>query len=299
MFKTYSWIARCGEECWSQKGRCQHQAQCPKCQAIKKENIKVRMSKICRKPRPQGWKARCGILFSKKEEMYAHYTSGCDECSSAKRTRLKAVIDTLAKSKRKKQGWPCECGASLGTRKLWGEHKRGCATHQERISALNKIRSDTLARWKRDNQEEWAKQTYQHKKSKPEQWLKSYLKWDGGLVPCGSDNKQVDLVCDNIWIEVDGPFHFWPIFQIKKIPMDSKFEKILARTQGRDEMLNQEAIARGNVCLIRMSVDCFFASGPIRASALEELNLILKNPQPGYTVSEDCTRSPKNQVATN
>jgi hypothetical protein len=115
-----------------------------------------------------------------------------------------------------------------------------------------------------------------------EEWLRSSgtLTWPDAQIRCLMDErKQVDLVSPDhkIWVEVDGVHHFFPI------TATPEWQARLAKTQLRDAMLKDEALRRGNVTLIRLSMECFKTckSKEMKAHWLDLLNQILQSPSPG------------------
>jgi very-short-patch-repair endonuclease len=140
------------------------------------------------------------------------------------------------------------------------------------------------SKWMKEHPEQVAsnmeKARSKAKLSKMEIWLRTSgtLPWGSVQIRCGEDRKQVDFVNPDhtIWVEVDGAFHFID-FQPKK-----SHKSTLAYTQARDAMLKNEALARGNVTLIRMDSTCFCGrERRLKPEWLEWLTAMLHSPQPG------------------
>jgi hypothetical protein len=121
------------------------------------------------------------------------------------------------------------------------------------------------------------------KGSKAEAWIRSsgVLIWEEARIFCAATNKQkqVDFVSPDrkIWVEVDGFWHFFP-----GNPENHLHVCALQKRQSRDAMLNEEALRRGNVMLIRLSGQCFRSSdGKMVEDWLDWLTAMLRSPQPG------------------
>ena len=128
------------------------------------------------------------------------------------------------------------------------------------------------------------------KKSKMEAWLRESgtLTWETAQIRCGEERKQTDFVSPDhkIWVEVDGPFHFFDNWK------NRQGEWNLINVQFRDQILKDEALRRGDVTLIRLSLKCFVpATGKMRPEWLEWLLKMLQSPIPGVWCCGELYRS--------
>lgn len=109
-----------------------------------------------------------------------------------------------------------------------------------------------------------------------EEELKGQLGWTSGLIQCGDIVKQVDLVHENIWIEVDGFWHFFSGSEKESAVKNLQYR------QHRDMLLNQEALRRGDITLIRLSMENFSSrTKKMKEGAMIWLTRILQSPTPG------------------
>jgi hypothetical protein len=87
--------------------------------------------------------------------------------------------------------------------------------------------------------------------------------------------KEVDFIRGNIWIEVDGCWHFGMNFT------QTRYDP--TKIHARDLMLCKEAERRGTITLVRLAPDCWRGNGKakLKLEWAAALNAILSNPKPG------------------
>ena len=209
--------------------------------------------------------ARCGMELLREKHLAEHHRQ-CEKCTEIKKKNIKDRMDKLNKDN------------------LAPERKAIFSATAKKTSArkdVQEARAAQLKRWRDNNPEDFAKSIEKAqrapKKSKMEIWLRKELGWKPKKICCGKDRRFVDLVKKNIWIEVDGPFHFWQIGSTS-----NKRGHNLEYTQTRDQMLKDECIKRKNVTLIRISLKCFTPkTGEMKQEWLALLQTMLQSPIPG------------------
>lgn len=217
-----------------------------------------------------GWKARCGVVFENKRAMKWHQ-SVCAACDSIKRQNIK------------------ERQAKVNNDSI---HK-AAASKAARLTAqrpeIISQRSANLAKWRKENPEKFsecvkAAQAAAKGRSKAELWVGSYLgdMWRDSQIFCraANSNKQVDFVCGKIWIEIDGFWHFNETKRVKDL-RPSRLKQTLEARQYRDAILKDEALRRGDIMLLRFSVECFYRNGEMKPEWLQCLIAMLQSPKPG------------------
>jgi hypothetical protein len=93
--------------------------------------------------------------------------------------------------------------------------------------------------------------------------------------------KEIDFVGKNIWIEVDGSWHFGTDFTKKRYSP--------ARIHERDILLNKEAGIK-NVMLIRLGLDCWRGNGhyKLKPEWMEELKKMIQHSKSGVYLCGEC-----------
>ena len=202
----------------------------------------------------------------------------CEKCTKIKKKNIQERMDKLNKD-----------NLAPERKAIFSETAKKTSARKD----VQEARAMQLKKWRDNNPKEFAKaiEKAQHspKKSKMELWLRNFLNWKPAKIRCGEERKFVDLVKKNIWIEVDGPFHFWQI--------GSKFDKRkhnLYFVQSRDQILKLECLKRKNVTLIRLSMTCFHPrTGVMKSEWLILLRSMLRSPTPGvWCVGEFYERCP-------
>lgn len=142
-------------------------------------------------------------------------------------------------------------------------------------------RAAALRRWREANPDLFAEavaaleRSSRSTSSKMERWLRRELGWPAGRVPCLGTAKLVDFVSGDVWVEVDGFYHFFQAPSRRR-------PRHLADVQARDRALNAEASRRGSVTLLRLSMECFASStGAMKPAWLETMRAMLRSPTPG------------------
>lgn len=213
-----------------------------------------------------GFQARCGLWFVGTKRAIRHQEL-CTECNLVKRQHIKErqLNHNTSDAQR--------LAASIAAKK----------TSSRRDIQLQ--RASRLRKWQLEHPEEFRAiimklQSSPKNKSKADEWLRTKIPWPQGQVSCGSDRKQVDFVSDNVWIEVDGFWHFF-LPARKKDRRPSRLKRTLLSVQDRDVMLNHEAIRRG-VMLLRIAGSCFKShTGEMREEWLPIVLAMLRYPTPG------------------
>lgn len=165
-------------------------------------------------------------------------------------------------------------------------------------------RAENLRKWREENPERFRKECCEKmrtsikkwKKSKPEIYMERWLqekypnKFEWGKIlrsnkfreNAKSDRKQIDFRSKdkNIFIEIDGPFHFNNLSREKNIESEIISEAI-NKTKKRDTIC--EAIIREREkLLLRIGYGCWNnASGKIREEVLDKVSNILENETKG------------------
>lgn len=211
--------------------------------------------------------ARCGLVLANRRALKIHQ-KGCEICCAVKDANIKT-------RQLKVNNDPIHKNASSKAAKITSKRPE-----------IIERRSAVLAKWREGHPDEFAKNTEAAQKaaknrSKAEIWLSSYLGWKEGRIECGDTRKQVDLVSDKIWIEVDGFWHFFETKR-KKDRRPSRLRNTLELRQSRDVILNEEVLKRGDVMLLRFSVECFNRrTGEMKEEWLPYLTAMLQSPKPG------------------
>jgi len=81
---------------------------------------------------------------------------------------------------------------------------------------------------------------------------------------------QIDFVWLKVWLEVDGPHHFQPVYG------EARFQQTLAR----DQLVCREAERRG-LAFIRIALDCFTRKGDLRSAYWRKICKEVSQPTPG------------------
>lgn len=245
-------IARCGEKMLTIEKMSEHQRNCKQChQMAWKKSLEMYLS-------------RCGAEFRTTLERDDHLRT-CDICTEIKKQNIQARMEKLNLD-----------NLSPERKKIFSDTARKTSTRPDLLIK----RAENLKKWREENPEKFAKSIEAawkgQKLSLMETWLKNQIGWDSERIRCGKDQKQVDFVKDNIWIEVDGYFHF---FEHKS---NSENQYRLPTVQARDKMLNEECTKRGNVMLLRLSMECFHSStGAMRLEIWDWVQTMLRSPIPG------------------
>jgi len=188
-----------------------------------------------------GHQARCGAIFRIKRELREHFKK-CGECD-----RVKAL--NIAERMRKiNESAEINEKISIAAKKV------------ARRPDLLEIRSRNLAKWRSDRPEEFENHLQKIHKIRNRSTMEKYIRkemcdWPDGRIWIGNTRKQVDFVKpfgSACWLEVDGFYHFFS--HQKQRPRANTPN--LQYVQERDRLLKEEALRR-NVCLIRVSYDCF------------------------------------------
>ncbi len=244
--------ARCGEKMLTRESLYEHQRICQECRKLAWKN------EILEYP------SRCGMIFNTQRERDAHLRI-CEACAEIKQENIQLRMEKLN-----------EDNLAPERKKIFSDTARKTSMRPE----LLKQRSENLKKWREENPEEFAKCTeaaYKSpKRSKMEAWLRTQLNWTCERIRCGEIQKQVDFVKENIWIEVDGFYHFF------EHPSNSENQYRLPKVQARDQMLNEECIKRANIMLLRLSMECFHSStGAMRTEIWKWVQGMLRSPIPG------------------
>lgn len=254
--KKDGWVARCGFRCRIKTELHNHQATCADCQAAA-WRVKPSGEKVTHR-------TRCGLEFPNYRLREQHLRE-CVECGHIKRENIRLRMEKLNKDNES----PQRRAVFSATAKKTAARPEVQAARAARLEAWRKANPDKLALCT-----EAACRSPKH--SKMEAWLRSKLGWDMSQIRCGEERKQVDFVWDEIWIEVDGHFHF------NEPPVLGGRYKPLSYIQLRDAMLNAEAVRRGDVMLIRAAMTCFVGtSGEMKPEWFRLLTDMLASPTPG------------------
>lgn len=133
---------------------------------------------------------------------------------------------------------------------------------EEALRILKKLQAASGLTWISRMEEELAQESF------AAEWVRETQ------ISCGEERKKVDFVSPDrkLWVEVDGRWHFFG---------GSRPDALIYR-QNRDAMLNQEARDRGDVTLIRLSMECFSSAKHVLKEWWRELLVkFLAEPQPG------------------
>lgn len=176
---------------------------------------------------------------------------------------------------------------------------------------IQEQRAARLKEWRKDNPEEfrtrcWEKMLKapkQWKKTKPEKWMQRWLQKEypntfewGKMLRSKtfkesgkSDRKQIDFCSKarDIYIEIDGPFHFENMTRKKNInsPIISEaIEKTIIRDRATEEVIKNR-----NKCLIRIGYSCWANStGRVNQKTLDKLKELIDNNLTGiYKLGEE------------
>jgi len=154
---------------------------------------------------------------------------------------------------------------------------------------VQKARAERLAEWREKNPEKFRSIVTKMQRAKRSK--SSGSKFEDTLaellpnakrnsqVRCGVKLKQVDFALPGLWVEVDGHFHFFPVYGQTRL--DQSWE--------RDAMLNREAVRRG-IALVRIGLDCFTTGGMIRARFAKAVQLAIAEKREGLTCIGDLYR---------
>lgn len=172
-------------------------------------------------------------------------------------------------------------------------------------------RTTRLKEWRKDNPEEfrtkcWEKMLKapkQWKKTKPEKWIQRWLQKEypdtfewGKMLRSKifkesgkSDRKQIDFrsKARDIYIEIDGPYHFENMTRKKNInnPIISEaIERTIIRDRATEKVMKNR-----NKCFIRIGYSCWADStGKINQKTLDKVKEIIDNKQVGiFKLGED------------
>ncbi|MDM8554870.1 hypothetical protein QUF75_09085, partial [Desulfococcaceae bacterium HSG7] len=235
-------MSKCGEKQPTKQALHVHQKECAKCLSMIRSG-------------PSSGKERtmyCGTVVRTKKKASEHYQN-CQVCH-AKRREIR--VETCKKLEH-----------TPAMRQKYSETAKKTSSRPD----IQQQRAARLKAWREQNPEAFRKiQSKAHasiKLSKLENWLEPYLNQWGFTrnvqLRCGEKKKQVDFVCKGkkIVIEVDGPWHFFPI----------RSQKNLENVQQRDRMLDEEILRRA-WRMIRLSMQNFKGkSGELFSIKLEEL----------------------------
>jgi len=152
---------------------------------------------------------------------------------------------------------------ALNKTKVFREKASETAKKTSARPEIQKQRAAVLKKWREENPEKikeiLAKGRQSPKNSKAEIWImENHLQkrnfQNKHSIMCGKKSKEVDFVRENIWIEIDGCWHFGPEFTKHTRYTGENVHK-------RDLTLIQEAQRRKIVTLIRVGVDCMMGHG--------------------------------------
>ncbi len=235
-------MSKCGEKQPTKRALHAHQKQCSKCLSMIRSG-------------PSSGKERtmyCGTVVRTKKKASEHYQN-CQVCH-AKRREIRA--ETCKKLEHTPE-----------MRQKYSETAKKTSSRPD----IQQERAARLKAWREQHPEAFreirAKAYASPKLSKLENWLEPHLDQWGFTrnvqLRCGKKRKQADFVNreKKIVIEVDGPWHFFPI----------RSQEHLENVQQRDRMLDEE-ILRRSWRLIRLSMQNFKGkSGELFSIRLEEL----------------------------
>lgn len=188
-----------------------------------------------------GHLARCGVILRTKRDLRKHFKE-CGRCEEIKRIN---IVERMRK---------------INENPEINEKISVAALKVARRPDLLAIRSANLAKWKKDRPNEFEDHLEKIHRIRNRSTMEKYVRaelcnWPEGRVWIGKSRKQVDFVKhfgSPCWLEIDGYYHFFEYH-------DSDTKRLthgLEYVQNRDRMLKEEALRR-NVCLIRVSFDCF------------------------------------------
>lgn len=249
---------KCGFNYLSKKEILLHRRNCDSCRV--EIHIGTRRA-------TNGWEARCGVKFLIRAHLKRHHQA-CEECTVLKKKNI--VARQIKHNQRPEQ--------------------RAIASKTAKITSarpeIKYARYLNLEKWAKANPEQHRNNLLKglvsiKNKSKMENWLRESgtLTWSDGKISCANSRlKIVDFVKDKIWIEIDGFYHFFD-------PKHTFLEKgitSLERCYQADERLKNEALKRGDVMLLRFSMECFVAySGRMKDECITWMNQMIQNPKPG------------------
>jgi hypothetical protein len=198
--------------------------------------------------------------------MLADHHRICKQCTEIKKKNIKDRMDKLNKD-----------NLAPERKAIFSETAKKTSLRKD----VQEARALQLKKWRDKNPEKFSesilKAQKSPKKSRMEIWVRNKLNWEPSYVRCGQKRKFVDLVKDNIWIEVDGCFHFWEI-KLKNSKRLHNFKNV----QERDHMLKEEAIARKNITLFRLSLSIFHRrTGEMYPEWYTLFQNMLQSPIPG------------------
>lgn len=276
--KSTGWPNRCGVVSETKRKMLAHRKECQTCETVYAQVCSERQSKAMEDKRlPGGWGDYCSDTTYPTRRKRDRHTKDCEKCQLV----IHDIRATVAKTQIRdwREANPDKVHANMvQANKIYRQQRQAdpelAKMHGQKISrALNKMKGQDPEGFAVKMKKAWSAQ----KGSKAEAWLRSSgaLIWEEAQISCGMERKQVDFVSPDhrIWVEVDGTFHFKEI-------SESRLQ--LAKVQARDAMLNEEAIRRGDVTLIRLAMTCFDgASGQMKSDWLTWLTKTLHSPQPG------------------
>lgn len=165
---------------------------------------------------------------------------------------------------------------------------------------IQQQRAERLHKWRRENSEDFKNKCWkkmleadkQWKKTKPEKFMFSWLKDKYGdrfewgkmlrsklfLESGKSDRKQIDFRSKdrNVFIEIDGPFHFTNLARIKEVESQTINEAI-NRAKERDNIL-EKVIVDKQKTLIRVGYGVWCDStGRVEQKVLDKISEIVDN----------------------
>jgi hypothetical protein len=230
----------------------------------------------------------CGKEFDGKKKMLRHRASCSVSIKTGNNNRKEKSLENLKKAEEFKKKYPelvKQRHQEAVRNYQWTDEQRAIRSNtmrrvnSENREKFNKIRSKNaertsmrpeiikrrsaiLQKWRDNNHEKFMeimkKGQKAEKRSRAEEWMHENLLKDykrNVQIRCGEKLKQVDFVKDNIWIEIDGCWHFGIEFSHKQNRFDP------SRVHQRDIMLCNEASNRGNVILIRIGLGCWRGAG--------------------------------------
>lgn len=246
--KLYEWVAKCGAVQRIKRDIHAHQKQCPICMSMIHTG-------------PSSGKERvmhCGMVIKTRKEASAHF----QRCEACQTIRKEVQVRTCK-----------ELQHTPEMRRKYSETAKKTSARAD----IQQERAQRLKVWRDEHPTEFqniqAKAHASPKLSKMEIWLEPHLTALGFVrntqFRCQKGHKQIDFVHrqKKMVIEVDGPWHFFPI----------RSEQHLQTVQARDRMLNQE-IMRRSWRLIRLSMECFKSnSGELISPGLSQLIATIDN----------------------
>ena len=253
MPKRRDWPTPCGQVMRNMVQHADHMRVCPECNQLKWKKADTKHI------------SRCGIEFLRYQGLAEHHRT-CPKCTEIKKHNIKVRMEKLNLENQAPE-----------RKAIFSETAKKTSARKE----VQEARAAQLKRWRDNNPEKFAESIYKAqkapKKSRMEMWLRNTLAWEPSYVCCGQDRKYVDLAHEKTWIEVDGCFHFW---QIKR--KRSRRSHNLQSVQNRDAMLKDEALRRGDIMLVRLSLSLFRRkTGEMLSEWFTTLQTMLQSPIPG------------------